>query len=337
MGFAVRQETRPAGGGRTAELVVLEDGAGGQACVWPALGFNCFSWRLAYRGGALDLLYADPGLFTEPDPRPTRSGIPVLFPFPNRIRDGRFQWAGKEYRLPPNDPAKKNAIHGFTCRHPGRVIGQGTDAGEAWVRGAFRASQDAPGAWALWPADYQIELTCSLGDGRLRLEAHVHNPDSVPLPFGLGYHPYFHTPFTPTGKAEDCTATVPAWSFWALEDSLPTGQKQPVAGDRDLNTPKPCTALNLDDVLTDLPPAPQSGGPHERAVLRDGPAALRVLCSEDFTDLVVFTPPHRHAFCVEPYTCTTDAVNLQAGGVEAGWRVLPPGGRWSSVVELRVE
>jgi aldose 1-epimerase len=337
MGFAVHSQTRLAGSGQAAELVVLEDGAGGRACVWPALGFNCFEWRLVHRTGTLELLYADPGLFTEPDPRPTRSGIPILFPFPNRIRDGRFTWDGKDYHLPPNDPAKKNAIHGFTCRHPWRVIGQGTDAGEAWVRGAFRASQDAPETAALWPADYEIELTCSLGDGWLRLEAHVRNPDAVPLPFGLGYHPYFRIPFTPAGKADDCTITVPAQSFWVLEDSLPTGQKQPVTGERDLNTPRPFSALHLDDVLTDLPPAPQGAALHERAILRDGETVLRVLWSEDFTDAVVFTPPHRHAFCVEPYTCVTDAVNLQARGIPAGWRVLPPGGRWASVVELRVE
>jgi aldose 1-epimerase len=332
MRFAVRSQTRPAGGGQAAELIVLEDGAGGRACVWPALGFNCFEWRW----GALDLLYADPGMFTEPNPRPTRGGIPVLFPFPNRIRDGRFTWDGKEYRLPLNDPAQKNAIHGFACRHPWRVVGQGAEADKAWVRGAFRASRDAPQTRPLWPADYEIELTCSLGDGRLRLEASVHNPDTVPLPFGLGYHPYFRIPFAAGGKADDCTVTVPARSFWVLEESLPTGEKRPVAGERDLNTPRPYGELHLDDVLTNLPPAPQADGLHERAVLRDGGAALRVLWSEDFRDAVVFTPPHRHAFCVEPYTCTTDAVNLQARGVEAGWRVLPPGGRWSSAVELRV-
>jgi aldose 1-epimerase len=51
---------------------------------------------------------------------------------------------------------------------------------------------------------------------------------------------------------------------------------------------------------------------------------------------VVFTPPHREAVCLEPYTCMTDAINLQQRGVEAGWRVLPPGESWTSVVELRV-
>jgi aldose 1-epimerase len=53
--------------------------------------------------------------------------------------------------------------------------------------------------------------------------------------------------------------------------------------------------------------------------------------------MVVYTPAHRQAFCIEPYTCATDAVNLQARGIEAGWQVLAPGDRWSGVVELRVQ
>jgi aldose 1-epimerase len=122
-----------------------------------------------------------------------------------------------------------------------------------------------------------------------------------------------------------------------LEESLPTGDKKPVAGGLDLNTPRRLSELHLDDVLTDLPAAPLTEGLRERAVLRDGGASLRLLWSDDFAEVVVFTPAHRHAFCVEPYTCTTDAIHLQAQGVAAGWRVLPPGERWAGVVELRLE
>jgi aldose 1-epimerase len=121
-----------------------------------------------------------------------------------------------------------------------------------------------------------------------------------------------------------------------LEESLPTGEKQAVDGGRDLNAPRRFGELNLDDVLTDLPASPVVDGLIERGILQGDEAELRIQCSPDFRDMVVFTPPHRHAFCVEPYTCTTDAVNLQARGIDAGWQVLPPGGRWTAVVELRV-
>ena len=132
--------------GRDPTVVVLREDGGTRAEVWPALGFNCFRWHVPHGTEVLDLLYADPDLFGSG--RPTRSGIPVLFPFPNRIRGGQFTWEGKTYQLPANDPAMKNAIHGFACRRPWRVVDQGTDGStNAWVTGAFRGSADA--AWRI--------------------------------------------------------------------------------------------------------------------------------------------------------------------------------------------
>ena len=336
MPFAVHTRTQPGVSGLDATIFTLEDGQGTRAEVWPALGFNCFSWHAIVAGKPLSLLYADPNLFS--DGRPTRSGIPILFPFPNRIRAGRFRWEGKDYQMPLTDNIKKNSIHGFACRRPWRVVGQGADANSAWLTGEFRGSLDAKDCLGLWPADYEIRVTYRLGANRLRVEAEVANPDKVSLPFGLGYHPYYRLPFTAGFAAADCTMTVPAASYWDLTDCFPNGPRRAVDTGRDLNPMRRFPDLNLDDVLTDLPTlTPGPDGLIERAKLVGAPgAAMRLYCSPDFREMVVFTPGNREAFCVEPYTCTTDAINLQQQGVDAGWRSLPPGGRWSGVFEMRV-
>ena len=116
MGFAVHTRKQPGVKDLDATLYVLQDEAGNRATIWPALGFNCFQWQTVVDGQTLDLLYEDPALFS--NGRPTRSGIPVLFPFPNRIRGGQFTWDGKKYQLPLNDSTQQNAIHGYACRHP---------------------------------------------------------------------------------------------------------------------------------------------------------------------------------------------------------------------------
>ncbi len=321
MSFQVRSESRP---GPDGELTVWVLEGSGRAEVCPALGFNCFRW--AAGGGQAELLFATP-TFLQGD-RPTRSGIPVLFPFPNRIRDGRFTWEGKEYRLPLNDPAGKNAIHGFACRRPWRVIDQGANATSAWVTGEFHCAADAPEALPHWPADHRLRLTCRLLRGVLRLEAVVDNPDRVTLPFGLGYHPYFRVP------GADVTVQASARQYWQLQDSLPTGTLLPVDVGRDLNAPRRYADLQLDDVLTGLDDTPHSeaGG----LCLRGRVEGLRLYASAAFRDLVVFAPPHRQAMCLEPYTCPTDAINLQQRGLEAGLLVLPPGERWEGVVDMVV-
>jgi aldose 1-epimerase len=336
MSFQVRTEER-AFGSWTSAVVVLENEADTvRAEVLPDFGFNCWRWQALVAGQRLDLLFGDPQHFA--DNVPTRSGIPILFPFPNRIRGGQLSWRGQDYQLPCNDPSGKNAIHGFACRRPWRVLDQGADDQSAWVAGEFHAAADAVKERLLWPADYRLRMTCRLAETTLRLEAEVENPDQVALPFGLGYHPYFRVPFVEGGAAADCTVTVPARALWELQSSLPTGTRLAPDAARDLTTPRAFGEPKLDDVLTDLPATPAADGLCPRGELRAGPQGLRlkVRASPVFREVVVFTPGNRQAFCIEPYTCLTDAINLQQRGIDAGLLVLPPGGKWSGVVEMTV-
>ena len=71
-----------------------------------------------------------------------------------------------------------------------------------------------------------------------------------------------------------------------------------------------------------------------RIASQGGTFAVELLASPAFRELVAFTPPHRQAVCLEPYTCTTDAINLQQRGINAGLRVLAPGEQWAGVVEM---
>ena len=337
MGFRLSIRQQPTSSGLNGTIHILEGDAGDRAEVWPALGFNCFSWKTVQGGQTLDLLYADPQLFG--DGRPTRSGIPILFPFPNRIRAGRFSWDGRRFQLPQNDGTRKNAIHGFVCRRPWRLVEQGADAQSAFVTGEFQLSREDPDSAALWPADFLLHVTYRLLRGRLRVEATVSNPDRLALPFGLGYHPYFCVPLVPGEKPEECLIQVPAKSFWMLDETLPTGDKKPVDAARDFTKPRPFSGVTVDDVLTDI----TSGGPAAPAGLRwngtmtQGQRKLHFFSSPSFRELVVFVPPHRQAFCLEPYTCLTDAINLQQRGMDVGWLTLQPGQRWESAFEMGTE
>jgi aldose 1-epimerase len=339
MRYQVTTERRPAAGGRETTVYILEEAGGAaRAAIWPQAGFNLFGWQARYEDRLLDLIYADSKFFD--NGRPTRTGIPVLFPFPNRIRQGRFHWDGKEYQLPLNDSNSQNAIHGFACRRPWRVVAQGADETSAWLTGEFWGAVDAPDSRTHWPADYRLRLTYRLEAHRLRLEALVENPDHNPLPFGLGYHPYLRVPLTAEGQPEDCWIETKAGAMWELKDSLPTGARHAALRAGDLSQPRPFQLLNVDDLLTDLEPlaAPGKEGLLYRGQIeqRSEQIAVRLLTSPAFRELVVFTPAHRQAFCLEPYTCPTDAINLQQQGVDAGLIVLPRDGQWSGVVEMMI-
>lgn len=311
-------------------VAVLHD-ANNRVEIWPTLGFNAYRWRVEGQ----DLLYRSPHFFTEN--RPTRSGFPILFPFPNRIRAGIFTWDGKTYHLPISDPANKNAIHGFVHKKAWRVVDQGTAAGSAWITGEFQGSIDAPETLAQWPADYRLRVTYRLREHILGIEAQADNPDTKPLPFGIGYHPYFAlAPF----DGSRAIVTAGGKKVWQLIENLPTGETLDVDAARDLRHGQPVASLQLDDVTTDL--HPMVCDPEYRlnmlGVIQQpsGERALTLWASTDFREMVLFTPPHREAICLEPYTCTTDAINLSQRGIDAGLRILQPGERWQGIVELHL-
>ncbi len=335
MGFRHTIRQQPTTSGLNGTIHILASDAGDRCEVWPALGFNCFSWKTVKGGQTLDLLYADPQLFD--NGRPTRSGIPILFPFPNRIRAGRFSWDGRQFALPQNDANKKNAIHGFVCRRPWRLTGSGADASGGWLTGEFQLSRDDPDSQPLWPADFVLKVTYRLLPGKLRVEAEVHNPDRLSLPFGIGYHPYFTVPIVPGAKAEECLIQVPAGSFWKLDETLPTGEVLSVDSARDFRQPRPFGGVSVDDVLTGIATDRSSGGLRFNGSMTQGDRKLHFWSSPCFRELVVFTPPQRQAFCLEPYTCPTDAINMPDHGKAVGWLSLPPGGNWKADFEMTTE
>jgi aldose 1-epimerase len=150
----------------------------------------------------------------------------------------------------------------------------------------------------------------------------------------LGTHPYFRAPLLPGGRLADCTIESPTSEFWELHDCLPTGRRLPVNERLDLRDGSYLQELHLDDVLTGV----DCPGPQFDLILQDERAGLQVVqqCPPIFREVVVFTPPQRSAVCLEPYTCTTDAVNLQAQGLDAGWRVLGPGSEFHTWIDISV-
>jgi aldose 1-epimerase len=329
--YHIETEERTAGGHSGTVYTLVRRDIGSLVEVWPAHGFNCLRWAV----GGHELLYAAPEWMATP--LPTRSGVPILFPFPNRIRGGAFSHGGRSYRLPKNDAAHANAIHGFAARNPWRVFGYGADERGAWVHGDFHLSADAPEAAGLWPGDGLLSVVYRLTPDRLRIDLRVRNMADEPFPFGVGLHPYFRLP----GTDPDVSRYVlhaPARSVWPLAENLPTGEKSPVPDDLNWNRPRAVGGTQLDTLYRDLGAIrEEDGGMLLRAELghRDLPGRLELWTTADFRESVLFIPAHRKAVCLEPYTCATDAANFQARGIDAGWRELPPGGQWAGAVEFR--
>lgn len=310
-------------------LTISDASAGSQADILPGLGFNCFRFLAGLEGKRHELLFSQPG-FTDGTKRASHSGIPILFPFPSRIRNGQYTWNGRAYQLPDGDKLG-NAIHGFALDRPWRVIRHSANS----VTGQFQLSVDAPERLSLWPADGLIEVTYTVIGATLRSAIRIANPDTKPLPWGLGTHAYFRFPLGSTSRKGDCLAVAPAGETWVLENLIPTGERRPVTPQSDLRQGKSLDGLQLDDCLTGV--MPRDG--LVQTLVMDARAGLQIsqVCPADFRELVVFTPPHGEAVCIEPYTCPPDAINLHGRGIECGWRTLAPGEEFSTQIEISLE
>lgn len=310
-------------------LTIRDETTGSQVMIAQERGLNCFQFLAHIDGQSVDVIASSPGFETGAGSA-SHYGIPILFPFPNRIRDGRFRWEGREYQLPLS-PGHPNTLHGFCLDRPWRVVDQQQDS----VTGRFQLSVDAPELVESWPSDFIIDVRYSVRGTSLVMDVTITNPDSVPLPWGFGTHAYFQLPLGEGGRVEDCIIQAPAHREWVLDDCLPRGDIREVHAATDLREGISLADRKLDNVLTDL----RTDGEIIETSVTDPHTGLRMIQSfpRDFRELVVFTPPWADAVCMEPYTCVTDAINLQQQGIDAGWRTLAPGERFDTQIIIHVE
>jgi aldose 1-epimerase len=267
---------------------------------------------VAFKVHGVDVL--EPVEWQELQKHPTSYGIPILFPFPNRIRDGTFTFRGRRYVVTP-------PRHGFVRQRPWNVLATGaSDEDGAWLRSRLEATQ-YPEILTQFPWPFRIDVGYRLKDSTLHIETTVqHVGAQGDMPMGFGLHPYFRHP-------ERGTVHVPARRRWELIDSLPTGKLLEVEGRYDLRRPKDLADVGVvDDIWTDL--IADARGTL-RCILQDLSSGLQTVVEcdpEQFPHVVVYTPPvPRRAICIEPYTCPTDGFNLQNRGVESHLMVLRPG------------
>jgi len=326
MGFRVSTETR----GRQKIHRLHDDATGAVASVLPSSGFNLFDLRLPLSDEVRPVIVAAAD-FAENPRGGAGNGTPVLFPYPNRIRDASFTYQGRAFTLPANNGP--NAIHGFAVDVPWRVVDHGADASSAFLIGRYQISQETPQMLPHWPTDAVVQVRYDLAVRRLTMTTTISNPTAVQLPYGFGIHPYFRLPFAPSGRLDRTRVLLPAGRFWVLERFLPTGETRPVDERLDFRTGQSMKGLKLDDVLTGL--EFQEDHAVCRLVDLDLNAELHLGFDRGFRELVVYTPPGRpDVISLEPYTQTTDAIHLQSQGIDAGLRILEHGKQDQFVITM---
>ncbi len=330
-----------------------------EAVLYPEFGNNCAEFRTTPDPDGRDAAGQDSApvdLFVPPGDMeelrrgsPFHSGQPILFPFPNRVRAGTFTFEGRVYKMEKLlangwDRGAGQAIHGLVADKAWTVEETKADDEGAVVR-AYLQLDAFPDIYEQYPFPCRLTVTYRLRDGRLEMGIEVANTGPGALPMGFGIHPWFPVALRPgarlPGALADITperraqaqAHVPAAAYWQLDHLMPTGQVLPVDASLDLRTFRRLEQQQFDDVFTQV--QRRADGWSEGG-LRDPSSGLEMYLAADapFREWVLYAPLSRPVIALEPYTCTTDAVNLQPQGIDAGLIVLPAGQTWRGEIHF---
>lgn len=225
-----------------------------------------------------------------------KSGL--LYPFPNRLKSGKYSWLGKEYQFPLNDAERNNALHGFGMERPLTITHTELTDDKAIVR----MTSDYDGSLDYYPWPFRIELSYHLyAPDIFWFEVAVENKATNDIPMGLGWHPYFHL----AEKAENCELRLPPAEMVGVDaQMIPTGKRYT---HDEFEYAKRIGSTVLDNCFelaeTHLEVSASLRGPSGgiRYWQETGP--------KKFNYLQVFTPPYGTSVALEPMTCNVDAFN----------------------------
>lgn len=310
-------------------VVIVDPGSGARAEVRPGSGFNCTRFQPVLNGRPVDVIWT-PEAFCAETWKPYHGGVPILFPFAGRIRDARFSFQGRTFRLPEED-GMGNALHGLVCGRPWTVVEQSASR----ITGRFDGSKLDPRLRTMWPADFELTVSYEIHENELRCLFSFRNVDpTFHLPCSFGLHPYFRIPVAKADRGF-AVVKVPASSCWEVDSRLlPSGRRVPAVRELALKDGIPFDLLELDHIFGDL--VFENGRCTVGFRAPDNSCVVWMSFPELFQCCVVYTPPHREAICIEPYTAIPDPFSLQNNGEETGLMVLAQGEQCSGWVRMGV-
>lgn len=251
----------------------------------------------------------------------------VLAPWPNRIRDGRYSFGGREFQLALTEPERHVALHGLVNYLPWRLESQTADS--VVVRCDLPAQSGYP-----WPLLLRAEWR--IGPTGLHVTHQATNVGREECPFGFSVHPYLRLPGV---AVDDLLLRVPARSHLLLDNRLlPIGVAKVAGGEYDFTEPRRIGPAAIDMAFGDLEldPAAEEAS---RVTLSspDGTAAVSVWADATFGWWQVFTGDtlpgerYRRSVAIEPMTCPPDAfrtgrdvIVLEPGRTfQASWGIRP--------------
>ena len=249
-------------------------------------------------------------------------GIPLLYPWANRLSALEFEVAGRTVRVDPQSPRVKLddnglPIHGLLTAAPGwRVDAHEADADGARLRAGF-AFDAGSGLTSAFPFPHEVAIEAKLRESTLSVSTSVLATEGSPVPIAFGFHPYLRIPGVP--RAE-WLISVPARERLVLDErGLPTGGREPAGF-----APGALGTRTFDDAFT--------AREDEPFVLEGAGRRIELIPGRGYPFAQLYAPADHDLIAFEPMTAPTNAL-LTAGPTLS---VIEAGGSHEAVFALEI-
>lgn len=243
--------------------------------------------------------------FEADEVRPAFRGA-TLAPWPNRVVDGTYTFAGTEQQLPLTEPNRGHALHGLAAWLDFAAVDRSGSSA------TFAATIEAQ---AGYPHRVEVSVTFSLDEGGLHTAVTATNTGPTAAPWGTGPHPYL---VAGEGRVDDWTLSLPADSVLTVDDVrlIPQGLADVATegdGVFDFRTPRRIGDTFIDHAFTGL--ARDEQGIASVALRAADGTGVEMVWDRACPWVQVHTADqpvpelNRLGLAVEPMTCPPDAYN----------------------------
>lgn len=253
--------------------------------------FGMLGTSLTHRGEELLRFPADIGRAARDG---TSIGIPLNYPWANRLRTYGYEALGRRVEL---DPASDwlitdwngTLLHGVRWA---RLEWDQEDAGDTFV--ASRLRWDRPELLAVFPFRHEVVMRATLDAGGLTVETTVHANAGEDVPVSFGFHPYIAVPGLPRALWR---LTLPRMQALVLDERLiPVGEREDF----------PAYDHRLADLDFDHGFAFQ--GPGRCMSIAGAGRRIAVEFIEGFPYAQIYAPPAHDYISLEPMTAPANAL-----------------------------
>ena len=270
-------------------------------------GANCISF-------VCDELGAD--VLRTPDyenlDNPFLYGLPIIFPA-NRISGGKYEFGGRIYSFPINEPATGCHLHGVL--HETEFIIEEQKENCVKCRLCVNACDG-------FPHDFDVVITYEITDYSLKHTTQIINKSALEMPCFLGFHTTFNLPFVKGSKAESCRVYAELGDEIErnMTNYLPTGVVLPsdeITKSFSDGSFKPCV-----NTLSRHYKAGRDGAIELYDI--DKQVKITYKNDEKYNFRLFYNGGAKEFICLEPMNCMANCANSPFDREYAGFSVIKP-------------